>query len=230
MDSERVVMNEYQNQQYSIEQQQTRTLSNRSYNVLIGGHLIYGILLTAVFYAVVGNRMLGVFAAHPFVFLLLFLGVTFSGSRLMSVTNYAVSLLGYTIVVFGFGAMLATMLPLYAAPVILTAARLTLAVLAVMTLAAIFFPAAFLSLGRTLFVSLIGLIIAEIAASLLGFYNYGLFGVIGLFLFSLYIGYDWAKGQRLPHTAGCAVYTAMSLYMDIVNIFVRILSLTGRRR
>ena len=99
-----------------------------------------------------------------------------------------------------------------------------------MTLAALIMPKAFLSMGRTIFIALIGLIIAELLAMLFHVYNYGLFGVLGLFLFSLYIGYDWARGQRCPKTASFAVYTALNLYVDVINIFVRILSLMGRRR
>lgn len=207
-----------------------RTVSGRMYNVLVGVHLLYGILLTVGLCALLGRYMFYVYAGHPFLFTLAFFVTSFAGGHIASRQNYALSLLGYTICVAGFGALLSTIVPLYAMPLVLTAGAMTFLVLLTMTAAAIFMPNAFLSIGRTVFTSLIGLLVAEVAAMIFGFYNYGLFGVIGLFLFSLYIGFDWARGQRYPKTASFAVITALSLYMDVINIFIRILSLMNKKR
>ena len=57
-----------------------------------------------------------------------------------------------------------------------------------------------------------------------------IFAIIGIFIFSLYVGYDWARGQQYPSTASYACFTALQLYMDIINIFIRILRLLGKRR
>lgn len=215
--------------QYMKEQDwahQQDTLSLRRYNVTIGLHLIYGIGLTALIAMMLGSYMTGIYMAHPFLFTIAFFIMSFAGSYFTRYGSYPMALLGYTITVTGFGGMLATILPFYALYSIFGAALMTLLVLLVMTIAAVFMPNAFLSMGRTLFIALIALVIAEAAAMLFGFYNNDLFGLAGTFLFSLYIGYDWAKGQRYPKTAVFAAFTALELYMDIINIFVRLLSLT----
>ena len=77
---------------------------------------------------------------------------------------------------------------------------------------------------------MIGLVVAELVSFFLGMYYPNLFAVIGIFIFSLYVGYDWARGQQYPTTPSFACYTALQLYMDIINLFVRILRLMGRRR
>ena len=49
-------------------------------------------------------------------------------------------------------------------------------------------------------------------------------------LFSLYIGYDWARANQCQKTLDNAVDLATSLYLDIINLFVRILSILSRNR
>ena len=44
-------------------------------------------------------------------------------------------------------------------------------------------------------------------------------------------GFDWARANAIPKTADNAVDSAASLYMDIINLFLRILMiLAGGRR
>ena len=42
-------------------------------------------------------------------------------------------------------------------------------------------------------------------------------------LFCGYIGYDWAKAQEKRKTLDNAVDSAVDLYLDIINLFVRLL-------
>ena len=97
-------------------------------------------------------------------------------------------------------------------------------------IAGMLFPNAFLSMGKTLFIALIGLVVAEFVTMLLGIFYPNIFAIIGIFIFSLYLGYDWARGQQYPSTASYACFTALQLYMDIINIFIRILRLMASRR
>ncbi|MCR5192464.1 MAG: Bax inhibitor-1 family protein, partial [Bacteroidales bacterium] len=48
-------------------------------------------------------------------------------------------------------------------------------------------------------------------------------------LFSGYIGYDVAKSQAYPKTLDNAVDSALDIYLDIINLFIRLLSILGRR-
>ena len=43
-------------------------------------------------------------------------------------------------------------------------------------------------------------------------------------IFCGYIGYDWVEAQNKYKTLDNAVDSAMDLYLDIINLFVRLLS------
>ena len=51
-----------------------------------------------------------------------------------------------------------------------------------------------------------------------------------VFIFCGYIGYDWGRANRIPKTVDNAIDSAAALYMDIINLFLRILRILGRRR
>ena len=140
------------------------------------------------------------------------------------------SLVGYGMNILAFAILLSMVTMLYPANYILLAAVLTTVVVLTMTVAAVVFPNAFLSMGKTIFIALIGLVIAEFVTMLMGMFYPNIFAIIGIFIFSLYVGYDWARGQQYPSTASYACFTALQLYMDIINIFIRILRLLSKRR
>jgi len=48
-------------------------------------------------------------------------------------------------------------------------------------------------------------------------------------IFCGYIGYDWGKASALPKTVDNAVDSAAALYMDIINLFLRVLSIIGKK-
>ena len=49
-------------------------------------------------------------------------------------------------------------------------------------------------------------------------------------IFAGYIGFDWAKAQAYPKTLDNAIDSAADIYVDIVNIFIRILSIMGNKK
>ena len=49
-------------------------------------------------------------------------------------------------------------------------------------------------------------------------------------VFSLYIGYDVYRSQQFPKTVDNAVDCALDIYMDIANLFLRILQILGKRK
>ncbi|MDD5949520.1 MAG: Bax inhibitor-1 family protein, partial [Lachnospiraceae bacterium] len=48
------------------------------------------------------------------------------------------------------------------------------------------------------------------------------------FIFTLFVGYDWARANACAKTLDNAVDCAAELYLDIINLFLRILSILGR--
>ena len=47
-------------------------------------------------------------------------------------------------------------------------------------------------------------------------------------IFAGFIGFDWAKAQAYPKNLDNAIDSAADIYVDIVNIFIRILSIIGK--
>ena len=59
-------------------------------------------------------------------------------------------------------------------------------------------------------------------------FDLGLIDYIVVLIFCGYIGYDWAKANALPKTYDNAIDSAANLYVDIVNLFLRILRILAR--
>ena len=100
-----------------------------------------------------------------------------------------------------------------------------------MMLISLFFPAFFLSLGRVLFFSLLFMIVGSLLCSLLfRGAGYGLYTWLSAGIFSLYIGYDWARANTCARTLNNAIDLSASLYLDIINLFLRILEIMSKRK
>ena len=89
-------------------------------------------------------------------------------------------------------------------------------------------PQFFLGMGRTLFVTLLMGLVAELVATFLLGYRGMLFDWLFVLVFSGFIGYDVAKAQAFPKTLDNAVDSALDIYLDIINLFIRLLSIFAR--
>lgn len=136
-------------------------------------------------------------------------------------------LLGWVGMTLLFGALGAVIGPLLAnlatvEPGIITKAALTTAgVAVVMGMSGIAFPRFYQSIGGALFVALIALVavaILRIFFPVLGAFH--LFEMGGVALFSLFIGYDMHRAHTMEATFGGAVDVAMSLFLDLANLFL----------
>ena len=127
------------------------------------------------------------------------------------------------------GALLSVVLPAYYISDILLAIVTTGAVTAVMMVLGATYPRIFAKMGRTLLLSLLIGILANIIALIFG-YSGNIFNWLFVVIFSLYIGYDWQKAQMYPKTADNAVDCALDLYLDIINLFIRLLRIISKSR
>jgi len=202
------------------------TMSNRKYNLIIGGCLLYGFILNALIVGAFGNFFMGM---NPIVFLIGYIVCCITGVMLTRSNSPAISFLGYNLVVVPIGAVLSVCLPGYNDMDIFMAIIITGIVVLGMTCLSTAYPAAFLKMGRTLFATFIIAFIAEILAVFLFGYVGNMFNILFVGLFSLYIGYDWCKAQMYPKTLDNAIDSACDLYLDIINIFIRLLSIFGNR-
>ncbi len=146
----------------------------------------------------------------------------------MGLSNSAfISFIGFNLVVIPFGAILGPSLAHYelAQPGLVgQAAVLTAAVTGVMAVSGLLFPDFYRSIGGALFGALSALLIVMIISlfvpALMGFtvIHYAAAG-----LFALYIGYDMHRASEIPATLDNAVDVCVSLYLDIINLFLWIL-------
>ena len=100
----------------------------------------------------------------------------------------------------------------------------------IMIILSMLYPAFFQNLGRTLIISLLGCILVEFVGSILFRIPLGFIDYIVALIFCGYIGLDWNRAQAYPKTLDNAIDSAADIYLDVVNLFVRILSITGKRR
>lgn len=206
-------------------------ISVRRYNAVMLLTLLWGFLVNTVmvyYFAIPIMRLLsGVGPLWIFIgyFVLAIAGIAISARS----TNPWISFLGYNLLVLPIGVLLCLILPGIPVAIVTKSLLLTGIVTATMTLLGLVAPNVFLGMGRTLFIALIVGILAELVATFLFHYSGTAFDWLFVVLFSGYIGYDVAKSQIYPKTVDNAVDCALDIYLDIINIFIRLLALLSRK-
>ena len=205
-------------------------ISARSYNAIMCGTLLWGFLVNVLMLTFFAESiMTWAFGVNPWVLfigyvVLAFVGIIISAKS----TNPIVSFIGFNLLVVPMGVMLCLLVPGLPAAVVTKALLLTGIVTATMVLLGIVNPNIFLSMGRTLFIAFIAAFVAELVATFLFHYQGSAFDWIFVILFSGYIGYDVAKSQAYPKTVDFAIDSALDIYIDIIGLFIRLLSLLSR--
>ena len=201
-------------------------ISDRRYNLIIGGVIVYGVLLNAVIVKLLGPVFINM---NPFALFIGYLVLCIAGCVIAYRSDDPlVSFGGYNLVVLPVGAVLSVCLQGYDTGVIFQAFLMTTIVTAVMLVAASAFPGTFAGMGRMLFIALIGLVIAQLLCMLFNIYPTFISWVAAA-IFSLYIGYDWVKAQMYVKTVDNAVDSALDIYLDIINLFLQLLRILGSK-
>lgn len=198
-------------------------ISASLYNFIIGAVLLWGFFLTAVVQQQFAHMEFG------WPFLIGYLVSSFIGLMLSRSQNALLSLLGYHFIVVPTGMLLGPFVNALSPKVLQNTLFLTGGVTFGMMGAATVFPAFFLKIGRALFFSLIALLVVSLLSM---FFFPGAFAIIDYVaagIFSLYISYDYARAQAIPKTMDNAVDVCIALYLDIINLFIRLASILSRR-
>ena len=203
-------------------------LNDRIYNLTLGGIVLYGLVLNALMCYFIGDKLNDI-SPIPFIigyFVCCITGILLSTKS----TNPFISFIGYNLVVIPIGIVVSMSVSTYVnegfGDILLPAIVYTAAATAGMIVLSITFPQFFSKLGGILFGALLGLVIAEIVTMIFfgnAFTN--VYAWIGIVIFSLYIGYDYWKAQEYPKTLDNAVDSALDLYLDIINLFLKILQI-----
>lgn len=204
-----------------------KEISAQTYNLTIGGMLLYGFIINIILCTCFTNVFM---MWNPMVLLIGYFVSCIIGIFLSRSNNPILSFIAYNLVVVPMGITLSIALSGEFVGVILNAFIVTATLTATFIVAAIVYPDFFLSLGRTLFFSLLILIVVELIMMFTGFYVPTLIDYIACFIFCGYIGYDWAKAQAMQHTLDNAIDASLALYLDIINLFIRLVEIMGKKK
>ncbi|MCR5054814.1 MAG: Bax inhibitor-1 family protein [Lachnospiraceae bacterium] len=204
-------------------------VTRKTFNLVLGGAIMYGIvvnILMCMFCAPLA------FSINPFILLIGYIACSFAGITIANKSDKpAVSFLGYNLLVVPLGLVLTIMVTAYGgvtSPVVLHTFVMTMEITAIMVIGSVVFPAVFEKMGGFLFIALIGILIASVIEIIIR-QNFTWLSFIAALVFSLYIGYDIRKAQKMRPTVDNAIDCALSVYLDIINLFMRLLSISGSK-
>ena len=198
--------------EYRLERMQNyagTAVTERTYNLTIGLTLLWGVLINVVIY---------------------FIGTIGCSIIVHKSNSPAVSFAAFSGMAASMGLLLTFYVYLFTANSVAYAFIATGLVTVMMIILSMLYPDFFKSLGRTLFISLIGCILVEFIGSLIFHLPLTIIDYVVALIFCGYIGLDWSRAQQFPKTLDNAVDSAADIYLDVVNLFIRILSITGKRR
>ncbi len=209
-----------------------QVVSERTFNLIIGGMLLWGFFLNFITVSLFGDRVVRLlYDMNPLVFLVGYFVLVLAGNALVVRGSTALSFLGYTMIAAPIGMLVCLCVQGVPVSTVKSAVLITAIVTLSFMIAATVFTGFFLSLGRVLFFSLLFTIVGGLINLLLfRGRGYGLYEWLGAGIFSLYIGYDWARANTCAPTVHNAVRLSASLYLDIINLFLRILSIMSRSK
>ena len=200
-------------------------LSQRAYNLVLGGTLAWGFIINAIICLFFADAVFAI----PLQILLAGYAILAIIGVLMSVfsSNPVVSFIGYNLVVLPLGAVLTVLVTAYDPDIVLLTMLVTSIVVLGLTVLSALFPRFFISLGPVLGITLFLTLIANLICALFGLAPAWLDFAVTL-VFCGYIGFDYAHAQSKMKTIDNAIDSACELYLDIVNLFIRILAIMSR--
>ena len=213
-------------------QEGEKEISERAFNLIIGGMLLWGFFLNYMTVALFAEQAIRlVLGMNPIVFLIAYLVLVLIGNAMVVKGGAGMSFIGYTLIAAPIGILLCISIQGVPVDTVKSAVLVTAIVTLAFMIAGTLFTNFFLKMGRVLIFSLIFMIIGTLISTLLfGGRNNSIFEWLGLALFALYIGYDWARANTCARTVNNAIDLSASLYLDIVNLFLRILEIMNRNR
>ena len=215
-------------QRMNADYSQTEMISDHRYNLIMGGVVLFGLVVNILICFFCANA---VEQMNPLLMIIGYIVCAIVGTIItVRSENPAISFAGYCLVVFPVGIMVCSVVNAYggiSSSVVTTAFLFTAIITATMLVLSTVFPSFFKSLGKTLLACLIGLLVCELICALFRI-NQMLTSWLAAIIFSLYIGYDFQRAQMFPKTADNAVDCALDIYLDIINLFLRLVRILAR--
>ena len=204
-------------------------ISPSLYNLIIGLTLLWG--FTTNWLMVLNIPVNSIANINPFVLIIGYFISCFAGIYLFRKSNTpAISFLGYNLVVVPFGLIINLVVSQYDPNIVIEAIRVTASVTIIMMILGSLYPAFFSKIIGGLSIALLCVIVVELVEIFIFKTHHGIIDWIVVLIFCGYIGYDWARANAIPKTYDNAIDSAASLYIDIINLFLRILRILGSRK
>lgn len=210
------------------------TISPRLYNLITTGLIFVGFCVMGAFATFVGTYEFQSWVdRNALLFIVGTLAGSIGGILLMSSAvkrqSVARSLVGFALFVCSIGVLAAMAVASYDLPTVNKAFLITAGITAVFGILGISFPQVFRRMIGVLSVSLLALILAQIVMSLFGVDQTWL-DIAVVVVFCGFIGYDMYQATTVPPTIPNAVFMACNLFLDIMNIFLRLLRIMDENR
>ena len=197
-----------------------KKLTDKQYNIAIGVILLWGFLVNTIMCVFFQDTFCNL---NPIMVLISYFVVALIGIDMSKFSdNPIVGFMGYNLVVLPVGVVLSICLNGYYMSSIIQAFILTTLITIVFIIISSIKPEIFLSIWKTLFICLSAVIVIEFIMILFGNVPKWWDWIVAL-LFCGYIGYDWAEAQNNTKTLDNAIDSAVALYLDIINLFLRLL-------
>jgi FtsH-binding integral membrane protein len=162
---------------------------------------------------------------NPWVLIIGYFICAFTGIFMsMKSSDPVISFIGYMLVVVPVGVVITPFVQSVDPAIVEKAVLFTALLSAGMGIVGMLFPAFFASIGGILTVSLLIAIIAEIGLMFFGYDLKAMDWIVAI-IFLGFIAYDFSQALDDEPTLDAAVDRAVALYLDIINLFLRILSI-----
>ncbi|WP_394176761.1 Bax inhibitor-1 family protein [Thalassotalea litorea] len=205
-----------------------KIISPMTYNLVLGLTLLWGFWVNWMMVEYIPVESIS--GINPWIFFGGYFASCFFGIYLFNNSEKPiVSFIGYNFVVVPFGLIINLVVSGYNPEIVSEAIRTTGLVTFVMMLLGSMYPAFFQRIVGGLTIALICVIIVELIQIFIFNTHHGIMDWIVVAIFCGYIGYDWARANAIPKTYDNAIDSAAALYIDIINLFLRILRILGRR-
>lgn len=208
------------------------TMSKNLYALTLTGFTALGIAFAAIMSGVSHDWHLSTWGFIGFAVAVLVVSVI--GSVISEGSdNPAVSLFGYALVAGPFGLLLGPVVAHYSDASVARVFATTTMIVLVMGVIGTVIPESLEHWAGWLFSGLLVLLCGYFAIPLLGLFGFNvgtaltIWDWVGILLFSGLVIYDFNRAMRLPHTLDNAIDCACAVFLDFINIFIRLLSVSG---
>jgi hypothetical protein len=208
----------------------TDEISTEKFNTIIAVMLFYGFAVNAILCFAFGDSIINLALGHPAAYLLIyFVGVIVGMIICRKTENPVVGFIGYNLIVVPMGIFITPFLQYSGIDTVRYAFCVMGVCMMLMIGLAQVYPKFFLSIGRMLFACLLIGLVGELVMWCLNLAT-GIFDFIFVGIFLGYIGFDWAVAQNYPKTKTSAIRAAYMIYVDLINLLIRLIRIISKER